>query len=401
MRYDLSVTDALAAVLDTARPVGAETVPLAEAGGRILAESVRAPEPIPPFDTSAMDGFAVRAADCANAPLTLPIRGRSVAGSAPEAEVSRGTAVAIATGAPLPLGADAIVPVEWTRSQSDAVHIDRAPEAGRYIRRAGSALASGESLLRTGQVLTPPALGLLGAMGVASVVVRQRPRVRLVVTGDEITPPGTPLAPGGIRDANGPGLSEQIRAAGGHPTLVHSRDEPGDTIRAARGEADLLVLTGGVSVGPRDRVQDDLSAAGVQWRFWRVRQRPGKPLLFGVWDGVPVLALPGNPVSAAVCFEIYGRPLLRAMLGVDSSALTLPARLAESLSTARGLHTFARVVARRASGGGLEVVSAGAQGSHVYRTLLGTGLAHLPAEWENALPGASILYQPFAWSPPC
>lgn len=401
MRYDLSVSDALAAVLATARLVGTESVPLADAAGRILARDVEASEPIPPFHTSAMDGYAVRAVDCSDPPLALPVVGASVAGAAPEADVSPGVAVAIATGAPLPEGADAIVPVEWTRRDGDRVHIDRAPEAGRYIRRAGSALASGEAPLEAGDRLTPPALGLLSAMGVGAVDVRQRPRVRLVITGDEVTPPDVALAPGGIRDTNGPALSAQIEASGGRATVVYARDEPGAIADAASGDTDVLVLTGGVSVGPRDLVQSELEAAGAEWRFWRVRQRPGKPLLFGLWDGVPVLGLPGNPVSASVGWEIYGRPLLAAMLGRSPDPILLPARLATPLPTARGLHTFARVVARRDATGAVLLSSAGSQGSHVYRTMLGTGLAHLPAGWDAAPEGSDVLYQPFAWSPPC
>ncbi|OZC02935.1 gephyrin-like molybdotransferase Glp [Rubricoccus marinus] len=406
MRLDLSVPDALGAVLATARQTEPETVPLADALGRTLAERVLAPEAIPPFDTSAMDGYAVRAEDCAHAPLALPVAGSSMAGAAPSGPLAPGTAMPIATGAPLPSGADAIVPVEWTEradaSQDERVQISRAPEAGRYIRRAGSALAVGDAPLASGVAVTPAAIGMLAAMGLGSVRVRQRPRVRLVVTGDEVAGPGAPLAPGQIRDINGPALAAQIDAAGAEVCeIVQADDASGSVAQAARGDADLLLLTGGVSVGPRDRVLADLSASGVVWHFWRVRQRPGKPLLFGTWDGVPVLALPGNPVSASVGFEVYGRPLIAAMLGRASGAEPINARLGEDLATARGLHTFARVFARRDSCGQLVLTSAGPQGSHVYRTLLGDGLAHLPADWDLAPEGSVVPYSPFAWTPTC
>ncbi len=214
MRLDLSVSDALAAVLQTARSVASEAVSVSGALGRTLTDSVSAPEAIPPFHTSAMDGYAVRASDCAMAPLALPVRGESVAGAAPSGPLAPEAAMPIATGAPLPAGADAIVPVEWTTRDGDMVHIDRAPEAGRYIRRAGSALEPGDTPLAAGAVVTPAVIGLLAAMGLGTVDVRQRPRVRLVVTGDEIAGPGMPLAPGQIRDINGPALSAQIEASG-------------------------------------------------------------------------------------------------------------------------------------------------------------------------------------------
>ena len=402
MRHDLSVAEARAAVLETARACPAERVPLAEAAGRTLAASVAAPEAVPPFDTSAMDGYAVRAQDCADAPLALPVVGTSMAGTAGSPAVEPGTAVEIATGAPLPAGADAIVPVEWTSRDGASVRIDRAPEAGRYIRRAGSALARGERPLASGAVVTPPVVGMLAAMGLADVEAVRRPRVRLIVTGDEVVQPGQPLAPGQIRDVNGPGLAAQVVASGAEVSaLLYADDEPGSVAEAARGDADLVVVTGGVSVGPRDRVRDELAASGVEWTFWRVRQRPGKPLLFGTRDGVPVLGLPGNPVSAAVCFEVYARPLIAAMLGRGPAPQREVALLGESLPKAAGLHTFARVTATRGPDGVLELCAAGDQSSNVYRSLLGDGLAHLPAEWPEAPAGAEVAFEPFAWTPPC
>ena len=390
-------------VLEAARPVGAEAVALADALGRTLAARVASGAALPPFDTSAMDGYAARAADLGVPPAVLPVAGSTHAGAPPPAALPAGVLWAITTGAPLPPGADAVVPVEWTEPVGrDRVRVERAPRPGQYVRRRGEALAEGAEVLAAGDVVTPAAVGLLAAVGRATVEVRRRPRVAVVATGDEVVKDGGALGPGQIWDANGPGLAAQVAAAGGEPLgPLTARDTAASVSAAldAAGEADVVVFAGGVSVGERDLVRAELGRRGVVWRFWRVRQRPGKPLAFGTMGGRPVVGLPGNPVSAAVCFEVYVRPLLAASLGRTSPlSPTEPAVLDEPVPKAEGLHTFARVMSRRDADGRLRLRPAGPQGSHVARSLLDAdGLAHLPAAWPEAPAGAEVAFEPWAW----
>lgn len=388
-------------VLGSAVLTGAETVPLADALGRTLAEPVVSDEPLPPFDTSSMDGFAVRAGDVGAVPTALPVAGTVHAGDVP-APLAAGTAVAVMTGAPVPPGADAVVQVEWTsRPSPDRVVVERAPERGQNVRRAGEALAAGALVLPGGALVTPGAVGLLASVGAARVRVRRRPRVAVVATGDELVGADETPGPGQIRDANGPALAAQVARAGGAAVgpLV-ARDTAGavsDALDAAHG-ADVVVFAGGVSMGERDLVRAELERRGVAWSFWKVRQRPGKPLAFGTLGARPTVGLPGNPVSASVCFEVYVRPLLAATLGRPARPATEPAVLAEPFPKAAGLHTFARTVAERGGDGRLRLRPAGAQGSHVARSLaVSDGLAHLPAEWSEAPAGAEVAFECWAW----
>lgn len=400
MRRDLPYPDALAAVLASATDLSSERVALDRALGRHLAESITSPLAVPPFAASAMDGFAVRRADLPHVPIELPVAGASWAGAPFVGPIPTGAAVQIATGAVVPEEADAVVPVEWTNHRGAQVVIQRDPPAGHAIRPAGSALLSGTELLPAGATITPGAISVLASCGIHEVPCVRRPRVQILVTGDEVVPVGTPLARGQIYDANGPALAALVNTSGGLAELVRVGDDPGAIAGAVSHDADLVLVTGGVSVGERDRVRDELGGIGAEWVFWRVRQRPGKPLLFGHLGEMPILGLPGNPVSALVGFEVYARPLLGRMMRVELLAITEPARLLQPLPKVAGLHTFARVHASRGADGVLEVTSAAAQDSHVGRSLLGDGLAHLPAMWSEARPGAEVDFQPFSWSPP-
>ncbi len=403
MQTLLSFDDARAAVLARARRTEPEPVALADALGRTLAARVASPDAHPPFDTSAMDGFAVHTGDLDAVPATRPVAETVHAGETPSAPLAPGSVVGIMTGAPMPDGADAVVPVEWTtRRDGGRVQIDRAPAAGQYVRPAGGALAAGEVVAEAGSVVTPALLGLLAAVGAARVEVRRRPVVAVVATGDELVAPGEPLGPGQIRNSNGPGLAAQVAAAGG--TVLGpfvARDTEADVARVldASAQADVLVFAGGVSMGQRDLVRSVLERRGARWEFWKVRQRPGKPLALGTLGGRPVVGLPGNPVSAAVCFEVYVRPLLAACLGrAEPLSPTEPATLDAPIPTAEGLHTFARVVARRDAQGVLRLRPAGAQDSHVLRSLHDAdGLAHLPSDWREAPAGAEVRFQRWEW----
>lgn len=400
MRCDLPYPDALALVLASARSLSSECVALDRARGRRLAVPLASPLAVPPFAASAMDGVAVRRTDLPHVPIELPIAGASWAGAPFEGTIPPGAVVQIATGAVVPEGADAVVPAEWMERRGDHVVIQRAPAAGHAIRPAGSALREGAPLLPAGAPITPGAISVLASCGIHEIACVRRPRVQILVTGDEVVPGGTPLGPGQIYDANGPALAALVDAVGGRAELTRVGDDPGAIAGAVSPDSDLLLVTGGVSVGDRDRVRDELAGIGAEWAFWRVRQRPGKPLLFGRLGDTPVLGLPGNPVSALVGFEVHARPLLLRMMRVDHVAITEHARLLQPLPKVAGLHTFARVHASRGVDGALEVTSAAAQDSHVGRSLLGDGLAHLPAAWAEARPGAEVDFQPFSWSPP-
>ena len=388
-------------VLAAARPAPPEPVALADALGRTLAADVVATADLPPFDTSSMDGFAVRAADVAAVPATLPVAATVHAGTVGGA-VPPGEAVAVMTGAPLPPGADAVVPVEWARRPSaDRVVVERSAEAGRNVRRAGEAVRAGDTVLAGGALVTPAAVGLLASIGAAEVSVCRRPRLAVVATGDELVEAGVPLGPGQIWNANGPALAAQVAAAGGAvvgPLVARDTAAAVSAALDAAQDADVVVFAGGVSMGERDLVRSELERRGVAWSFWKVRQRPGKPLAFGTWAGRPVVGLPGNPVSAAVGFEVYVRPLLAAVLGRPAPPAPERAVLAEPIAKAEGLHTFARVVAERGGDGRLRLRPAGGQGSHVARSLADAdGLAHLPAPWPEAPAGAEVAFERWAW----
>ena len=394
----VSVEHARRAVLDAARVVAAEPVALAESVGRTLAEAVTG-GPLPPFDTSAMDGLAVRLADVSSVPARLEVAATVHAGDGPPGPIPAGAAVAVMTGAPIPANADAVVPVEWTRREGDAAVVERAPAPGQFLRPAGGALPAGAVVLGAGAVVTPGAVGLLASVGAARLRVRRRPVVAVISTGDEVVGADETPGPGQIRDANGPGLAAQVRAAGAEPLALVAGDDPASIARAldAARAADLVVVAGGVSMGERDLVRPELEARGVAWAFWQVRQRPGKPLAFGTLGATPVLGLPGNPVSAAVCFEVYGRPLLAACLG-QRPVPPEPARLAAPVPKAEGLHTFARVTASRDADGRLLLSPAGDQASHAALSLATSdGLAHLPADWPAAQAGAPVAFQRWAW----
>jgi molybdopterin molybdotransferase len=312
----ISIAEARERVLAEARPLPPEDVALEAALGRVLAEDVSAGEDLPPFDSSAMDGFAV----VAGAAAALAIVGESRAGHPEERALEPGEAIRISTGAAIPPGADAVVPIE--RVELADGHVEVPPtEAGANVRRSGEDVRAGEPVMAAGTELGPAEVAVLAALGRPSVRVGAVPRVAVLVTGDELVAPGEPLLPGQIRNSNGYAIAAQAVRAGAR--VVTTRivgDDRGETERAlaeALEEADVVCVSGGVSVGPHDHVKPALAALGVEERFWRVRLKPGKPTWFGVRDGRLVFGLPGNPVSAMVTFHLFARPALRVLAGAD------------------------------------------------------------------------------------
>lgn len=397
----ISYQEALEIVLADARPTAMEKVICTDAGGRVLAEDVVAEDNVPPFDNSAMDGFAVVQSDLETVPATLDVVGEVQAGMAPKVSIEAGKCVRIMTGAPVPVGTTAVVPVEWTTTENEKVTISQQPTVGQHIRRAGEDITVGDVVLTAGRVVSPPVTGLLAIAGLSSVAVRKKPRVAVIATGDEIIEPGSPLEAGQIRNSNGPTLAAQVKAAGGQPTGPFvARDTREDVERtlAEALEADILVFAGGVSVGEYDFVQEALEDRGMKTLFWRVRQRPGKPLLFGTLDGKPVFGLPGNPVSASVCFEIYVRPLLRKMLAGRDDCRTFEARLGAKLEKKKGLHYFARGI-YTIEDAETTVKLAGPQASNIFSTMERANcLVHLPEEMEKLDAGHLVSVTPLNWS---
>jgi molybdopterin molybdotransferase len=348
----LTIDEALALVLERVRPLEHEPVALEDAAGRVLAEGAHSTVDLPPFPASAMDGFALRAAD---APGTLRIVARIAAGRPAARALEPGEAMAIATGGVVPDGADSVVPIEDVEERGDAVSIPRAVGEGDNVRPRGGDLRAGEPVVAAGTRLGPAHVGALAAAGVASVRCHRVPRVVVVVTGTELSAPGEPLGPGEIYDSNGFILATQIRSAGATAErLPPVKDDP-DATRSAieRGlGADVLVTTGGVSVGVYDLVRAAEADLGVEEVFWRVAVRPGKPVAFGVRDRTLVFGLPGNPVSALVGFELFVRPALLAMQGIATTRPAFrPGRLASAVRRASGRDSLLRARSRIESDG--------------------------------------------------
>lgn len=324
----LSVQEALDRILRHVPPVATERVPLGQALGRVLAETVVSAIDLPTWDNSAMDGFAVRTADL---PGRLRVLETVAAGAVPQFTVEKGTATRIMTGAPMPAGADAVVMVEDSEVEGEEVSFRHAPREGQHIRRKGSDLRAGTEVLQPGTVLGAGALGLAAAVGVPSLRVVVRPRVGILSTGDEVVETGYPLAPGQIWSSNSRSLAALVEQAGAIPVdLGIVRDDPA-ALRAAFREGlrcDILLSTGGVSVGDFDFVKEVLEELGVVMDFWKVWMKPGKPLAFGSIGSRPIFGLPGNPVSCMVNFLQFVRPMIRKMMGDPNPFLpVLRARL--------------------------------------------------------------------------
>ena len=433
----LSVEEARGAVLAAiVGPTEDEVVYLSDARGRILAEDVMSLTALPPWDNSAMDGYAIRAADVATAsegaPVQLEVIGEIRAGSAAEEEVTRGSAIRIATGAPLPPRADAVVQVELTTPAAadgtpagergrdatgplpPAVLVHAAVPAGAAIRRAGDDLPEAATILRAGTRVTPAAVALAAGSGNETLRVHRRPRVGVLATGDEVCAVGRALGPAGIPDANGPGLMALVEDAGGEATTLGIAGDRLDDVRARlraaqHGDVDAVIVSGGVSVGPYDVVRAAFAEIGTI-ELWRVAVQPGKPFAFGTVerrDGGRTLlfGLPGNPVSTFVTFELFVRPAVRRLAGLPESRLVRPtdrAILLDPASKSPGRRAFLRVTAERDGKGApvrdadgrVQIRLAGGasgQGSHVLSALaVADALAIVPEASDVLAAGSPV-----------
>jgi molybdopterin molybdotransferase len=378
--------------LITPRP--AVTVGIGDALGLVLADNVVAPLSLPGFDNSAMDGYAVVAEDIADAsedhPVKLPVAEDIPAGRTDELELVAGTAHRIMTGAPLPTGATAVIPVEATDGATDVVTIRASAQPGQHLRRAGEDVTEGTTVLLAGQVLTPAALGLAAALGLGQLNVVPRQRVLVMSTGSELVAPGTALLPGQIYESNAVMLSAAVREAGGEVTTVAMTSDDVDTFRATLLEhaahADLIITTGGVSAGAYEVVKDSL---GDEVEFTKVAMQPGMPQGAGRVGATPIITLPGNPVSALVSFEVFIRAPLRAAMGLphpERSRIT--AELTESLSSPGGKRQFRRGVL---DPHGLTVTSYGPPASHHLRWLASANcLLEIDEDVVELAAGASV-----------
>jgi molybdopterin molybdotransferase len=367
----ISADEALAQVLDSVAVLGVERIALRAAAGRILAEEIRSSRDIPGFDNSAMDGYAVRRADVAGAgeraPKRLKVIETVAAGSMPTMQVKAGEAARIMTGAPVPQGADSIVPVERTRSSAETVEIMAEPAPGEFVRPRGEDLRTGELVMEPGKRLSPSDIGMLASLNHAMVDVYRLPRVAIVATGDELVDVDQIPAGAQIVNSSAYALAAAIEECGEAVILKVARDTP-EEIRARLSEAaamDAVLSTGGVSAGDFDHVKAIFDELGMRTLFHGVAQKPGRPLKYGLMGQRPVFGLPGNPVSTLVCFYLYARPALLKMGG--HGALGLPrvsARCAADIKTANNLTEFVRVKLER-RGGEVFASPAGGQGSNI------------------------------------
>lgn len=395
----LAPADALSRILAAAFPLrDIEQVPLAEADGRTLAHNLPALRTQPPFPASAMDGYAVRAVDLAPG-QALAVVDRSTAGHPATRTVRQGEAIRIFTGAAVPEGADTILIQENTRAASDiSVTPAQTERPGRHIRKAGVDFAQGDVLLREGLRLAPRHLGLAASMGHAMLPVRRRPRVAIISTGDELVLPGSLPGPAQIVSSNASALAGLVREAGGEAIdLGIAPDDPQateDAIRRAAAQADIVVTSGGASVGDHDLVQAALTRSGFRIDFWKVAIRPGKPLMFGSATDRLAVGLPGNPVSGFVCALLFLQPLIRRMLGQsgDISPSREPARLGRDLPPNDLREEYMRAALTRGPGGGWIATPLPDQDSSLQRVLAeADGLVIRPADAPAAKAGDACL----------
>jgi len=403
----LSVEEALQHVLGFFHTLEAERIPILEALQRVVAEDVQADMDIPPHANSAMDGYALIAADtngaAAESPVALQIIADLAAGYVADRQVVSGTAIRIMTGAPIPIGANAVVRFEDTDVRGDRVLIRQQVPPGENVRGAGEDVKHGTLVVRKGTRLRPQEIGMLAAVGQKEVLVSRRPRVAILATGDEVVEIDAPVGPGKIRNSNSYSNAAQVLRCGGVPVMMGiARDDVEELTAKIRSglkqKVDLLITSGGVSVGDFDVVKKVLASEG-EIRFWRVRMKPGKPLAFGRIGGVPVLGLPGNPVSAMVSFELFARPALLHMQGLASlERPTVEAVLMDALGRKDDRRHYVRVRVEEETEG-YRAYLTGEQGSGILSSMVeADGLAIIPEGWSAAAKGSKVRVLMLDWN---
>ena len=397
MEY-LSVTVAQQCVLEAVSAFGAEQVKLEQSLGRVLAEEVRANRDQPPYDISAMDGYALRSADLGAIPATLEIIEDIKAGDMPTKTLASGQCARIMTGAPMPLGADAVIRVEDTEALAgNRVQINQAVKPGNDIRRLGENMRNGEVVLTPGTAITPGVIGVLATVKRAQVQVYRRPRVAILSTGNELEGLDEPVDPNKIPNSNSYALMAQVQALGIEPVLLGiARDDPEELARyLKRGlEYDVLLVSGGTSVGVHDYVRPTIEALGAKMLFWRVSMKPGHPVAFGKVGEKIIFGLPGNPVSSMVCFEEFVVPALRRMMGhARTHRRTIEARMTHNVKHQPGRTEFIRVLLAKEEGG-YAATSTGAQGSGMLLSMArADGLAVVPSDSAGLAAGSMVEVQ--------
>jgi molybdopterin molybdotransferase len=386
----IDIATARERVLAAVRPLGSERVPVAEALGRVLAEDISAEEDVPPFDSSAMDGYAV----IAGAAGQLDVVDESRAGHPAERTLAGGQAIEISTGALIPEGADAVVPVERVEVSDGRVKVPET-QPGANVRRAGDDVRRGQPVLSAGTLLGPAELAVAASLGHSELPVGLRPRVVVLATGDELVEPGQPLGPGQIRNSNTIALAAQAERAGadvvGSEIVPDNLDDTTAVLRSALERADVVCVSGGVSVGPHDHVKPALAELGVEERFWRVALKPGKPTWFGSREEQLVFGLPGNPVSAMVTFHLFARPALRALAGARADDTRASAVLDEPLRRNAGRDEVVRCRLRAEDDGWHVSPTRDNQGSHVLTSMLAAEAFALVEAGEGTIePGERV-----------
>jgi molybdopterin molybdotransferase len=396
----ISVEEALARLLAPLSALPPEQIALSDGLGRVLAEPVAARRTQPPFAVSAMDGYAVRAEDLEQIPVTLRIVAEVPAGAAFSGRIELGEAARIFTGAPMPAGSDTVVIQENTEREGEKVRILEGARRGRYVRPDGLDFREGEALLEPGRRLTARDIGLLAAMNRPWLYVHRRPRIGIMSTGDEIVMPGEPIGPNQIVSSNALALVAFVEACGGLPLSVGNAPDDPEALRrmaAATRGVDMLVTTGGVSVGEHDLVRSALLEDGLELDFWQIAMRPGKPLMVGRYRGTPMLGLPGNPVSTFVCALLFLMPVLARLSGEpDRPEPMATARLAVPLGENDRRQDYLRARLSRAGDGVLEVTPFEVQDSSMMRILAAADCLVLrPPRAPPAAAGTMVPIIPF------
>jgi molybdopterin molybdotransferase len=384
-----AIDEALALVLEWVQPLAGEDVPVAHAAGRVVAEPALAVTDLPPFDSSAMDGYAVRSADT---PGLLTVVGHSAAGKPESRRLEAGEAIVISTGAVVPDGADAVVPVERTSGEVEVEVVS----PGENVRPRGGDARTGDVIVESGDVLRPAQLGALAAAGIATVRCARRPRVSVLATGSELRAPGETLAPGEIYESNTVLLAAQLASAGAEVTVIPAVSDDERATRAAleRGlGSDVLVTSGGVSVGPHDLVRGALAELGAEEIFWRVAVKPGKPIAFAVRGGTLIFGLPGNPVSSLVGFELFVRPALLALQGArEPGPAYLPGRLGAEVRRTENRDELVRARTRIEDGAVVLEPLTGQESHMIVRSAAASALVLVPRGTGGLAEGAQVSY---------